>query len=88
VAELDATLGSGEFTEWLAFYELEPFGVERDNYHTALLAALIANVHRGKGKPAFKIEDFMLRDPETKKASETQRTIAQLAALAKPKTDG
>lgn len=54
-------MSSREFSEWQAYYVLEPFGQERDNLHTGIVAATIANAHRDpeKNKP-FKPNDFML----------------------------
>lgn len=38
----------------------EPAPDERIEYAVAQLAAMYANAHRGKGKPPYKITDFML----------------------------
>jgi len=39
-------VSSQEFTEWLAYARLEPFGAEADDARMAQLLALIANVNR------------------------------------------
>ena len=39
-------MSSREFTEWLAYARLEPFGSEADDHRMAQLLALIANVNR------------------------------------------
>lgn len=56
------SLSGREFMEWMAYAEIEPFGEERADLRMAILAALIANVHRDpeKTKP-FGPEDFMPR---------------------------
>ena len=47
------------FGEWIQFYRQEPFGEDRDDVRSAIIAAVIADVNRGKGKPRAKIEDFV-----------------------------
>jgi hypothetical protein len=53
-------MSSAEFAEWMAYYQIEPFGQERDNWHAATLATLIAGSAGAKGE-ATKIESYMLR---------------------------
>lgn len=58
--------------EWQQYAELEPFGEERADWRAAMIASTMANIHaRKKGKPAFKIENFM---PKFGKAPE-QNTL-------------
>lgn len=47
-------------SEWAAYYKLEPFGEERGDLRSAIIAATVANANRDpkKSKPA-KVEDFM-----------------------------
>lgn len=37
-------MSSREFAEWMAFYQIQPFGEWRDDYRMARLAAVITNV--------------------------------------------
>jgi hypothetical protein len=47
-------------SEWQEYASLEPFGEERGDWRAAMVASTMANIHaRKKGKPAYKIEDFM-----------------------------
>ncbi len=85
VNELENTLGSGELTEWLAYYRLEPFGQERDNYHAATIATTIAN-YSGKLKTAKQIQDFMFSTNEDRRNRETGKTLAIMNVLARKKT--
>lgn len=39
-----------EFTDWLVYYRVEPFGAMRDDLHAALVACLIANANRDPKK--------------------------------------
>lgn len=68
-----------ELREWGEYYQVEPFGQERDNLHAGLVASVIANAHRGKGTRAFSPSDFMLKD----KAAEGAKSVLQFKALLK-----
>ena len=54
-----ASVGSDELTEWMAFYQLEPFGDMRADYRSGVLASTFANAHRADGVKPFTPEDFM-----------------------------
>jgi len=82
VNELEQTLGSGELTEWKAYYSIEPFGQERDNWNTAMVAATVAN-YSGKLRTAKNIDDFMLIHPQIKRDKETKKTLLMMKAMAK-----
>ena len=43
VAELQDRMSSAEFTEWIAFYGLEPFGWWAESRGPALVATMIQN---------------------------------------------
>lgn len=61
VAELQDRMPYREFLEWVAFYQIEPWGDVRGDMQTALLAGLTANIHRDRKKQskAFTPADFM-----------------------------
>lgn len=71
---------SSEFTQWMAFYELEPFGSWRDNYHTAVLAHMYASAH-SKRPPKF--SSFFYLDPAVQASNERKSMMAKLDAMAK-----
>lgn len=53
-------ISSREISRWQAFERIHgPLGQRRDDIHTAMIMAMIANVNRGKGKPAVKVEAFL-----------------------------
>lgn len=81
VNELEQTLGSGELSEWKAYYSIEPFGQERDNWNAAIVAATVAN-YSGKLKTAKNIDDFMFTHPQIKRDKETKKTLAMMKAMA------
>ncbi len=59
VRELLARIGSDELTEWMAFYQLEPFGDLRADLRSGVISSTIANANRAKHSQAFTPEDFM-----------------------------
>lgn len=73
--EIDAR----EFAEWLAYYQSDPFGFERQDLGWGTVAATIANVFRGKGQRAMKPADFM---PDFAQAGRRQ-TEAEMLAIFK-----
>lgn len=66
-------MSSREFAEWMAFYDLEPFGEEQADLRAGIVASTVANVHRDRKKrsKAYKPEDFM---PKFKRAGKRERT--------------
>jgi hypothetical protein len=61
VSRLVREMTAAEETYWLAFYNLSPWGEERDDIRTAGILQMIHNVH---SKVSKKLEHFMLfKDP-------------------------
>lgn len=52
-----------QLLEWIAFYELEPFGELRQDFRMAHTMALMANLNRNHEKQPepFKLSQFMLK---------------------------
>lgn len=82
VRELDETLSSTELSYWMAFYNIHPFGSDRDNVHSAIIAATIANANRGKSQPPFSADDFMIKNQSEKRKQDTKNVVAFLQAHA------
>ena len=63
VEELLARISSRELSEWLAYAGLEPFGPERADLRSGIVAATVANVHRDpkKRRKPYTSADFMPR---------------------------
>jgi hypothetical protein len=57
--ELLARTTIREREEWAAYFALEPFGEERADLRSAIVASTVANANRGRKTPAFKASDFM-----------------------------
>lgn len=61
-------MSSREFAEWMAFYVLEPWGWDMENWRSGLVASTFANAYRNpkKHKKPFDVEDFMPKEVEAK----------------------
>lgn len=59
VRQAQKDIDSAEFAEWVAYHNLEPFSANRTDYILAVIASILANVHRGKGAKVYKPEDFI-----------------------------
>ena len=57
-------ISSRQFSEWIAYQNIEPFGEWRADLRSGIIASTIANANRGKKQTAVKPSDFM---PEFKK---------------------
>lgn len=66
---------SAEFAEWIAYYDLEPFGYDRHDVGHAIVASTIANVF---SKRRHKVVDFM---PAYKQRSKPKQTISHMRQL-------
>jgi len=64
VEHLLDTFSSRELTEWMIFYETEPFGFEVEMLGFAIVASTIVNVMRKKGTKVAKPEDFIPKSKE------------------------
>jgi len=76
-------ISSAEFAEWQAYYRLEPFGEERADLRTGILAALIANVNRDpkQRKKPYEPADFMPTFDKQSKATAPQSIDEQLMII-------
>lgn len=77
-------MSSDEFTHWIAYYSLEPFGQERDNIHAGIVASTLANINGGSRK-TWTAKDFMVIDKVTRQKQSTAQFLTGLKALAKKK---
>lgn len=59
-----------QFDEWIAYYQLEPFGILAEDALSAHWKAIYTNAHRRNGKQVVKTEKFLLFTDEKKDASE------------------
>lgn len=89
VGELLERISSRELTEWMAYYELEPFGQERGDLQAGVVASVIANVNRDpkKSRKEYKPDDFVLvfEKPEPKTPQEIYNAFRTWALMNKEK---
>lgn len=67
-------MSAREFSEWIAYARLEPFGEERADLRAGIVASTIAAVNTPKGKRRPKPGDFM---PEFDKQKPNERELGQ-----------
>ena len=82
MAEMLARVSSRELTEWGIFYGLEPFGEERADLRSGVVASTIANVNREKKQKPYKPEDFLLFREKPKQSWEDQLRIVEMLNAA------
>ena len=81
VRDLLQKIGSDELSEWMAFYELEPFGEFRADFRGGLIAATFANVHRSPHTRPFAPDDFMPFIKRQSPPDPSQQNIRQFKAM-------
>jgi len=84
VAELSDVMGSAEFERWVQYYDEEPFGALRDNWHMAQLAHMYSTVHGKKGSKSSP-NDFFYKSEATKGKENIRRMMAGMSSLAAQK---
>lgn len=76
MAEWQTAMSSCEFSEWMAFFQLQPYGEWRADFRTASVMALIANVNRDPKKTSeFTPQDFM---PDFEKALDERQAQEEM----------
>lgn len=83
VRELLTRIDSRELTEWAAFFGLEPWGTEVEDWRAGMVASIIANTNRDpkKQKKPFEPKDFMPKreqEPEKEQTPEEQKRILEM----------
>lgn len=56
-----AGMSSRQFSEWMAYAAVEPFGEEREDYRLAHGLAVIVNLFRGKNDQPVRLADLLPR---------------------------
>jgi hypothetical protein len=81
VKDLLRRIDSRELSEWMAFYNLEPWGCEAENRRFGTIAATFANVHR---KPKKKPTPYSWLDffPSGQKLKQTAQEMMQILKRA------
>lgn len=58
VKELLASIDSKELAEWMAYYQIQPFGEEIKDMRAGIIAEMLANIHRRRGSKEYSWRDF------------------------------
>lgn len=75
-------ISSRQFSEWMAYARLEPFGEERADLRAGIVASVIANVNRGKKQKPYTPQHFMPDfEPESEEQVAARMLTAAMAAL-------
>ncbi|WP_250467631.1 DUF4035 domain-containing protein [Caballeronia sp. GAFFF2] len=84
VVRAQREIDSVEFADWMAFYNIEPFGERIADIRMGMLAATTANIHRDPKTKAFEPADFMpwVKAPPKAVLFEDPKEQAQFVALA------
>lgn len=77
-----AEITSEEFTEWIAYSLLEPFGERQADFRSGILAMVMANAHRGRGTAPFKATDFMPDYAHHAASANPEQVKASLRAIS------
>ncbi len=73
-------LSGEDYRHLVALYNVDPWGSERDNMHTAMILAQGANMNRRRGTPPIDISRFILtKKPKTQ--NDAKRVSAFRAAI-------
>lgn len=87
VRQLELQLEASELNEWMAFFNMEPWGSVREDYRAGVIASTLVNVNGGKkgGKPAEVTDFFDLytRHNNRKQTNEQQINIFKRYAEAR-----
>ncbi len=81
-------LTSRQVSEWVEYFNLEPFGEDRADWRIAQLCALFANANRDREKTrAFEVRDFMLRE-QAEAGPKREQTPEEMMAVLGQFTSG
>lgn len=76
-------MSSEEYTQWLAYDQVEPIGTARDDIHVAMQVQALANIHRNhKKRRPYLMKDFHLGQmisPRRQSPEEAKSALIKLA---------
>ncbi|MEZ0155260.1 MAG: DUF4035 domain-containing protein [Candidatus Reddybacter sp.] len=82
-SELARDCTSAEYTYLQKYYQIEPFGTWRDNFHAAQITQILANVNRKPRSKVYAIKDFFFRDVGGERNKRHKSFFSAFKALAK-----
>lgn len=82
VEELDASMTTDEFYQWLAYSMLEPWGEDRADWRSAHTNAILSGL-LGSSKKKIKITDYLLKfEPPKPKTVDKSLSVNERNKLA------
>ena len=73
VDELGARMSAAEFFEHWADYLIDPWGEQRADLRSGVVASILYNVYRAKGKSEKSASDFVLYRPDAPDEAELRK---------------
>lgn len=80
---LEKIMSSRDIAEAMAYDRIAPFGPERSDLRSGIIASVIANANRGKGGKPFTPQDFMPKFGKSKKKTLTDQ-ICEVFKIGNP----
>lgn len=71
-------ISSYQLSEWMAFFNLEPFGFESNMFGHGIVASTLVNIRKKKGVKAVTPQDFIPKIKEKKSAREFFKNLKSL----------
>lgn len=81
VYELEQCMTSSEFSEYMEYDAIAPFGNERDNIHAGLIASAVINSSMSRPKKPVMPSDFMLKTTADRQAEDEKQKVQALMAF-------
>lgn len=75
------SLSSTEIAEWMAYYQLEPWGEARADLRIGQLSAMVYNMTRPKGKREAKWQDFAYQRRRRATTDDVRDVFRMIAAV-------
>ena len=72
--EIEA-LPASEVEGWRAFYNVQPFGPWRDNYHSAMVAHILAQAYGDPKRSGPVMSDFFFKDAATQQREKDEKIL-------------
>ena len=82
VARCQQEVDSREFSEWMAYYRIDPWGEERADLRSGTICAVLANINSARGK-SFKPGDFMFSESKKSRWQPVDQQRATLLAFSR-----
>lgn len=79
------SITAAQLIEWMQYDIIEPFGEWRDDWRSAEIVTMLANVNRDskKRKDPYKVIDFLPKFGEQEQSKPKHQTVKQQVAIAK-----